>query len=98
MKLLQESESELIGGIEMIDGRPELDPASRRLAWLVENSLHHVADDASGWFSLFQDPRDGRYWERDFPNSGQAGGGAARLTVVSLSAASCKYRFDPTSY
>jgi hypothetical protein len=67
------------------------DDVDRRIFWLVRHSLRPRASANGGWDQLFQDPRDGRYWQLTFPQGSLFGGGPRQLTLLSPSEASAKY-------
>lgn len=69
----------------------EYDDVSNRIFSLVENYLIEVEVDCSGWYKLFKDPRDGRYWEYFFSNSELQGGGAPTLKYLLKEEAITKY-------
>ena len=52
-----------------------------------------ISEEWAGWETLFQDPRDGRFWERTFPQGEMQGAGPPRLDVISSSEAHKKYKF-----
>lgn len=91
MKLLEPTENELVGSIVINGGRAEFDEVAKRINWLVEHSLNHLSDDESGWLSLYENPQDGRYWERTFPNGENHGGGAPKLSLIDREKAKVKY-------
>ena len=65
--------------------------ASRRIHYLVTHRLARLGTDASGWETLYRDPRDNRLWEHTYPQSGMHGGGPPALHVISPQAAAAKY-------
>jgi hypothetical protein len=88
---LTPTETELIRGWEMVDGRVRADATCERIEWLVSSYLEKIA--SSNWEALFRDPDDGRYWERTYSKSEMHGGGPPRLTVLSVEKAHAKYGF-----
>ena len=60
------------------------DDVCRRIEWLVDSHLEKLATDSSGWEALYRDPRDGRFWERTYPQGEMHGGGPPQLSVVSV--------------
>jgi len=70
------------------------DATCERIAWLVAERLQEVARDASGWFTLFRDPSDGRLWERSYPQGHMHGGGPPRLTLITMAQARLRYGSD----
>jgi hypothetical protein len=92
MNPLEPSETKLEGGCVSIHGKPEFDAVSHKIFWLIDCRLTHLADDESGWLSLYKDPSDGRLWERSFPQSQGHGGGAPRLQLIERELAEKKYQ------
>ena len=37
------------------------DAAEQRIEWLTKEKLQRIANDSSGWETLYRDPRDGRF-------------------------------------
>jgi hypothetical protein len=69
----------------------QADPVCDRVEWLVKSRLQRVAADASGWNTLYSDPRDGRLWELTYPRSEMQGGGPPTLAVVAKDEARRRY-------
>jgi hypothetical protein len=90
---LGSDERELVGQWIADGVRVAADDTCKRIEWLVAQRLEQVATGADGWDVLFRDPRDGRLWERTFPQSEMHGGGPLSLTLIAPSAASLKYRW-----
>jgi len=67
------------------------DATERRIEWLTTQKLERIANDSSGWETLYRDPRDGRLWELTDPQSGSQGGGPRHLHVLSRDEATAKY-------
>ena len=63
----------------------------QRIDWLTTQKLERIANDSSGWDTLYRDPRDGRLWELTYPRSEMHGGGPRRLHVLSRDEAAAKY-------
>jgi hypothetical protein len=55
-----------------------------RIEYLISNHLVELATDSSGWFVLYQDPSDKRYWELSYPHSDKQGGGPPVLKNISF--------------
>ena len=74
-------------------GTMQVDDTCRRIEWLVETQLRQVASSTvfGDWETLFQDPADGRYWERTYPQGEMQGGGPPQLQVLSEVEARSKY-------
>src|SRR6266566_6259105 len=67
------------------------DATELRIEWLTTQKLERIANDSSGWDTLYRDPRDGRLWELTYPRSEMHGGGPRRLHVLSRDEAAGKY-------
>jgi hypothetical protein len=67
------------------------DETEERIEWLTTQKLERIANDSSGWETLYRDPRDSRLWELTYPRSEMHGGGPRRLHVVSRDEAAAKY-------
>jgi hypothetical protein len=81
----------LVGAWVEQDGRPTLDEVDRRIFWLVSRRLVARGLANHGWDQLYQDPRDGRYWELTFPEGSLHGGGPRRLECVAALVAAERY-------
>ena len=88
---LQPSENKLEGAVIVKDGKPVFDSVVERINWLIEHHLKYIASDDSGWFSLYEDPVDGRLWEKSFNQSDVHGGGAPCLLLIEYCLAEKKY-------
>ena len=86
-------ETELIGKWLNANGEAQRDATCERIEWLTKHHLRKVAVSKQwgGWETLFQDPDDGRYWERTYPQSGMHGGGPPCLMIISPEIARKKY-------
>jgi hypothetical protein len=84
-------EHRLVGGWVERHGRRTLDDVDRRIFWLVTRRLVQRGMAHGGWEQLYQDPRDGRYWELTFPEGSLHGGGPRRLECVAALVARDKY-------
>ena len=89
---LGKNEIELLGGWNLVDGHMEEDGVARRIQSLIGSELKKIATDSTGWYVLYQDPADGRLWEKFFPQGGMHGGGPPALRVTSLEQAREKYK------
>jgi hypothetical protein len=90
---LQSSEVELVGKWIVVNNKIRADETCERIQWLTTHHLRNVAtsEQSGGWDMLFQDPDDGRFWERTYPQSEMQGGGPPRLSVLSRERAQAKY-------
>jgi hypothetical protein len=88
---LEPDETELIGQWILVDGEVDGDDACLRIQYLVSERLKKPGKDRRGWETLFRDPRDGRYWERTYPNSSWHGGGPPALISLTEAQARAKY-------
>ena len=51
---------------------------------LIGSHLIHVDQRGDGWTKLYQDPRDGAYWELTYPHGDMHGGGPPTLSRRSI--------------
>ena len=84
-------ERQLVGGWVDQEGGRTLDEVDRRIFWLVTRRLIPRGQAHQGWEQLFEDPRDGRFWELTFPEGSLHGGGPRLLTRVGEEQAREKY-------
>jgi len=91
---LKASETDLVGKWITVYGRVRGDHVCERIEWLTAQHLRKIAVSKNwgGWETLFQDPDDGRYWERTYQQSELHGGGPPRLTMLLAMEARRKYR------
>jgi hypothetical protein len=91
---LKPSEVELVGKWLTVNNQVRGDETSDRIQWLTTHHLRKVASSKQWgeWETLFEDPDDGRMWERTYPQSEMQGGGPPRLSVLSLEKAKVKYQ------
>jgi len=82
-----------VGKWIVVDGKARADATCERIEWLTTHHLRKVASSKQwgDWETLFQDPDDGRFWERTFPQGESQGGGPPRLTVLNAEQARAKY-------
>jgi immunity protein 27 of polymorphic toxin system len=86
-------ETEIRGRWKMAGFKVEEDANARRIQTLISGYLREVAQDESGWSTLYVDPSDGRYWELTYPEGSSHGGGPPLLKVLSEQQAKARYRF-----
>jgi len=93
---LSPTEVDLVGKWVSVDRSVRADETSERIEWLTTNYLRKVttSKQGGGWETLFEDPEDGRLWERTYPQSELPGGGPPRLTVMSAEQARAKYQLS----
>ncbi len=89
---LKADETELVGKWEWKNNRMAGDATEKRIQWLVTNVLKQKAYTAGGYEILYQDPRDGRYWERTFPEPQGHGAGPQKLSPIEARNAIAKYK------
>jgi hypothetical protein len=94
---LRPSETLLKGGWITSGNSVVADETCKRIEALTTGLLKHLANDATGWESLFQDPADGRLWELYYPQSEMHGAGPPSLRNVTALEASSKYKLAATS-
>lgn len=92
MTKIRPEETDLLGEWEVAGGVVVADATCQRIETLVEQILQKVAVDKSGWYTLYRDSEDGRYWELTYPDSSWHGGGPPRLTYLSAQEARAKYQ------
>ncbi len=95
MEYLQPNETILTGKWLTNGGGLHSDETCLRIDWLVTDVLKKIAVSKQwgAWEILFQDPKDGRYWEKVYPESNMHGGGPPALKMLSLEEAKIKYDF-----
>ena len=96
---LQPHETDLIGQW-IADGKAvRSDPVCARIDWLIQHYLKQVAQSKQwgAWETLFQDPVDGRFWERTYPQGEMQGGGPPRLTCITAEQAQAKYPLNQSN-
>jgi hypothetical protein len=83
---LRAHETDLTGTWIIEDGRMTADVTCQRIEWITTHSLTKVAEnhENGAWETVYQDPKDGRYWERTYPQSEMHGGGPPRLRVLTI--------------
>jgi len=87
--MIKETEVEIIGSIINDFGVFKKDRNGERIDFLITHYLSKISN--ANWTVLYQDPKDKRYWELNYPQSYLHGGGPAALTVLTQQEASEKY-------
>ena len=88
---LRADEVDLVGQWLDVGNRIVGDGVAARIECLVAERLERVGADASGWDTLYRDPRDGRLWEHTYPHSAMHAGGPPRLRCIATADAARKY-------
>jgi hypothetical protein len=93
MTKLQSNEQVLTGSWIAENGKVHGDAICERIIWLLAHHLRKIADSPQwgAWETLYQDPDDGRYWERTYPQSELHGGGPPQLRCLTADEARQKY-------
>ena len=91
LAILRPEEDDIVGSWRALGSTVFGDEGCRRIHYVIKNVLEPVGVSPNGWEALFRDPRDGRLWERTYPQSEMHGGGPPRLIVVSAETAEAKY-------
>ena len=96
---LQTYEIDLVGKWISEGGKVGADTTCERIEWLIAHHLRQVAFSPQwgAWETLFQDPNDGRFWERTYPDSHMHGGGPPRLLMLSPEQAREKYKVETSN-
>lgn len=91
---IKPNEKEIIGKIILENSEIKKDKSYVRIEWLVKHYLKKVgvSKESGAWEILYQDPFDGRYWLKTYPQSEMHGGGPPALIQVNESDAKTKYR------
>jgi len=89
------TETLIEGDWEVANGRMIPNAAVKRIRSLISDELTKIAVSSNGWETLYQDPRDGRYWELMFLHGEMHGGGPESLRWIDGHTARQKYRMRP---
>lgn len=91
--MIDVSEIEIVGRWIAGDGEVRADEACQRIEHLTAKYLVRIANSSTwgDWETLYQDPVDGRYWEKIYPQGEMQGGGAPSLKTLSEAEARLKY-------
>jgi hypothetical protein len=92
--MIDPHEHSLVGHWVVSSSGVSADQTCARIEALVSRHLLELAHAQNGWRTLYQDPRDGRLWERIFPNSDQHGCGPPALHCVSSAQARAAYGYE----
>jgi Immunity protein 27 len=81
---LEAYEEDLIGLWVMEYGKVVGDVTCQRIDWLIAHRLIKLGYSlqGGGWETAYEDPTDGRIWEKTYPQSATHGGGPPRLRVL----------------
>ena len=91
MEELNQNET-LIEGKWTFDGSSmHADVSCKRIEWLINNRLKELAVNSDSWESLYQDPKDNRYWLLAYPESHMHGGGPPLLKAITQTEAQGKF-------
>lgn len=92
VKELKPDEKELKGSWVKVDNKIVGDAVCKRIEYLTENFLFKLGYSQYGaWETLYQDPKDRRYWEKVYPHGEMHGGGPPSLLNLSEKQAREKY-------
>lgn len=91
---LRPDERVLIGSWRYVDQLMRGDDVCDRIEALIAHQLRKIAASPQwgDWETLFQDPSDGRFWERTYPQGDLHGGGPPQLQLISEDEARAKYK------
>ncbi len=92
--VLAPQEVALVGNWIALPSGAAADETCKRVEALTAGVLELIAEhpEDGGWTTLFRDPRDGRFWERTYPQSHLHGGGPPALHYLSATEARLRYR------
>jgi hypothetical protein len=89
---IDSTESEIVGEwIEQSAGKVVANHSCERIDWLVKYALKEISVNGDSWEILYQNPKDGAYWEMSYPSSHMHGGGPPKLSKLSSALAKEKY-------
>jgi len=72
------------------------DDVCKRIEWLISEVLEEIGVDATGWKTLYQDPKDDRKWVLYYTQSETYGGGPPTLKVISDEEIQDRYKVQST--
>ena len=91
--MIEASELEIVGRWITFNGEIRSDEACQRIERLTAEHFVRVANSRTwgDWEILYQDPVDGRYWEKTHPQVEMQGGGPPSLKTLGAAEARSKY-------
>ena len=88
----ESNEREIVGQWVEVNGKVVGDAVCERIDSLTETHLEKIGFSEYGaWETLYRDPGDGRFWERNYPHGEWHGGGPPALINLSEAEAKDKY-------
>jgi hypothetical protein len=79
---IQAVETRIKGNWILENGKLLADSDAQRIDYRIKNELVEIGHSDDGWSVLYLDKKDGRYWELNYPDSNEHGGGAPCLDWV----------------
>lgn len=92
--ILAPNETQLDGKWITKDGYAAEDDVAKRIHMITENHLTRICASWDGWSTLYQDPRDDRFWEL-YLSQERHGSGPQRLCVIASEDLDPKYGVNP---
>jgi hypothetical protein len=83
-KAPERHETIIIGSWTFLDGKMLADENCKRIEWLVKNCLLKISTSNDGWYTIYKDPHDSRYWKLSYSQSEMQGGGPPMLECTSV--------------
>lgn len=77
----------------VVRGKVKGDDTTKRIEWLTSTMLEEIgpSKEFGGWYILYRDRSDGRYWELTYPQGHMHGGGPPKLSLISEEEAGRRY-------
>ena len=91
---LRPNEHILLGEWQLENGKLVAGATTERIACLIDKYLEKIKSSPDGWSVLYLDRSGGRYWRLSYPNSGQHGGGAPCLELISDAEVRAKFHLQ----
>jgi len=91
---LRPDETKLIGHWIDKDGKILADYTCHRIESLIKETLTQLMHDGSENHTLYQDPRDRRYWELSYPERTIQSQGPPTLQCISSDVIKSKYKIN----